>query len=309
MTFTKRSISWNDAILDFESYLTIERGLSPNTISGYTADLKQLIAYLDHNQINQCPIEITSETILDYIYNKSKKSKKSTQSRYISCYKSFFNYLIFENLRTTNPTDVIETPKLGRQLPTILSVSQIESLLESVDLDHPQGIRNRAIMETLYGSGLRVSELVNLTFSNVFFKENVLRIKGKGNKDRLVPIGKVCKFWMNRYIKETRNHSVIDNKFRDIVFLNRRNKSISRVMVYQIINQAALICEISQKISPHSLRHSFATHLIENGADIRSVQLLLGHKSITTTEIYTHLSSSFLRKVLEDYHPRCNTIS
>ncbi|MCY3999075.1 MAG: site-specific tyrosine recombinase XerD [Flavobacteriaceae bacterium] len=297
-------ISWHDAISDFQTYMKIERGLSKNTISSYSSDLKLLLEYLEEYQINQSPIKISTQTIIEYIYHKSKSSKKSSQSRTISCLQSFFDYLTFENIRTDNPVDMIETPKVGRQLPNVLSANEIELMLEKIDVSHSLGIRNRAILETLYGSGLRVSELVKLTFSNVFFKENILRIRGKGDKERLVPMGKVCKFWLKKYLNEARNGSEIHYEFQDVVFLNRRNTSLSRVMVFNIVRMAALNAQIQQSISPHSLRHSFATHLIENGADLRSVQLLLGHQSITTTEIYTHLSNKYLREVLENYHPR-----
>lgn len=297
-------ISWNDAILDFQTYMKIERGLSKNTISSYSSDLKLLVCYLEKNQIDQSPNEISTQAVIEYIYQKSKSSKKSSQSRTISCFQSFFDYLTFENIRTDNPVDIIETPKVGRHLPNVLSVNEIEWMLERVDVSDSLGIRNRAILETLYGSGLRVSELTSLTLSNVFLKENILRIRGKGNKERFVPVGGVCKFWLKKYLIESRNTSEIPNEFQDVVFLNRRNTSLSRVMVFNIVRMAAYKAQINQTISPHSLRHSFATHLIENGADLRSVQLLLGHQSITTTEIYTHLSNKFLRNILENYHPR-----
>ncbi len=301
-------ISWNDAIADFQTYMKIERGLSENTIISYSSDLKLMLVYLEKYQINQSPFEISTQTIIEYIYHKSKSSKKSSQSRTISCLQSFFDYLMFENIRTDNPIDRVETPKVGRQLPNILSVNEIEMMIETIDVSHSLGIRNRAIIETIYGSGLRVSELIGLTFSNIFFKENIFRIRGKGDKERLVPIGKICKYWLKKYLNEARNHSEVHHEYQDIIFLNRRNTSLSRVMVFNIVRMAALNAQIQQSISPHSLRHSFATHLIENGADLRSVQLLLGHQSITTTEIYTHLSNQFLRSVLENYHPRSKTI-
>ncbi|MCY4161170.1 MAG: site-specific tyrosine recombinase XerD [Flavobacteriaceae bacterium] len=304
MSDTTKFISWNDAISDFQTYMKIERGLTENTMLSYTSDLKLLVQYLKKNQIEQTPKEISTQTMIEYIYQKSKNSKKSSQSRAISCFQSFFDYLTFENVRSNNPMDIIETPKVGRHLPNVLSVDEIELILEKIDVSHCLGIRNRAILETLYGSGLRVSELIKLTFSNVFIKDNIFRIRGKGNKERLVPIGKVCQFWLEKYINEVRNTSEIPQQFQDVVFLNRRCTSLSRVMVFHIVKMAALHAQIKQSISPHSLRHSFATHLIENGADLRSVQLLLGHQSITTTEIYTHLSNRFLQNVLNKYHPR-----
>lgn len=297
-------MNWKEAILDFKTYLEIEKGMSINTVENYCRDIQRLVDYLQENKLDSDPLQIRSEQVQEYIYHRSKRLKKSSQARNLSGIRVFFDYLIFENHRKNNPTKLIDTPKLGRNLPEVLSVDQIDLMVDAVDLNHPQGLRNRAIIETLYGCGLRTSELVELTFSNIFMKENILRIVGKGDKYRLVPLGKVSKHWIKRYVNESRSVSPCQIEFKDVLFLNRRGKKLSRVMVFNIIKQMVAQVGIQKKISPHSLRHSYATHLLENGADIRTVQLLLGHQSITTTEIYTHLSKTYLRSVIEDYHPR-----
>ena len=218
--------------------------------------------------------------------------------------RSFFDYLIFESYRKTNPTDLIETPKLGRKLPDVLSLKEIDVLMDAIDLGHPQGQRNRAILETLYGSGLRVSELTQLSLSNLFFKEGLIRVTGKGNKQRLVPMGTQSKKYLNFYINDIRNHQKIDLQSQDLVFLNRNGKGMTRQMVFTVIKTLVKQTSIHKQIGPHSFRHSFATHLLENGADLRTIQVLMGHESITTTEVYTHLDSLHLKKVMEKFHPR-----
>ena len=218
--------------------------------------------------------------------------------------RSFFDYLIFESYRTNNPTDLIEAPKLGRKLPDVLSLDEIERMLNQIDLGHPQGQRNRAIVETLYGSGIRVSELTNLSLSNLFFEEDMLRVSGKGNKQRLVPMGSITKKYLEIYIKASRIHLKIDQKDQDVVFLNRRGNRLTRQMIFTLIKQLAVKANIQKQVGPHTFRHSFATHLLENGADLRTIQILMGHESITTTEVYTHLDTQHLRSVVERFHPR-----
>ena len=278
--------------------------MSNNTVENYCRDIQKLVEYLQKNKLEVGPLKIESEQVQEYIYQRAQKLKKSSQARNLSGIRVFFEYLIFENYRKNNPTKLIDTPKLGRNLPEVLSVDQIDQMIDAVDLNHPQGIRNRAIIETLYGCGLRTSELIELTFSNIFMKEGILRIVGKGDKQRLVPFGKVSKNWIKRYIDDSRSVTPCHIEFKDVLFLNRRGRKLSRVMVFNIIKQTVAKAGIQKKISPHSLRHSYATHLLENGADIRTVQLLLGHQNITTTEIYTHLSKTYLRSIIEDYHPR-----
>ncbi|MEC8599928.1 MAG: tyrosine recombinase, partial [Bacteroidota bacterium] len=244
------------------------------------------------------------ETVKKYIYETAKILSEHTQARRISGLRSFFDYLIFEKYRSTNPTDLIEIPKLGKKLPDILSVNEIELILKNLDLSHPQGHRNRAIVETLYGSGLRVSEIINLNLSNLFFKESLIQVTGKGNKQRLVPMGSVSKKHLEIYIKQVRNCQKIDNKYQDLVFLNRNGKQLTRQMIFTLIRNLALKAKIDKKIGPHTFRHSFATHLLENGADLRTIQVLLGHESITTTEIYTHLDTHHLKQIIKKFHPR-----
>ena len=226
-----------------------------------------------------------------------------TQARRIAGLRSFFDYLIFESYRKTNPTDLIETPKLGRKLPDVLSIKEIDLLMNAIDLGHPQGHRNRAILETLYGSGLRVSELTQLSLSNLFFKEDMIRVTGKGNKQRLVPMGSHSKKHLELYIHKVRNLQKINLAHQDIVFLNRNGSALTRQMIFTIIKRLANETSIQKQIGPHTFRHSFATHLLENGADLRTIQVLMGHESITTTEVYTHLDSLHLKKIMEQFHP------
>lgn len=285
-------------------YLKIERGLSRHSIDSYSLDIHAFWHFLDRHDMEISPVDCDSDAVQQFIYEEAKIQSAQTQARRISGLRSFFNYLIFENYRTTNPTDLIEAPKLGRKLPDTLSVKEIETLLEEIDLGHPQGHRNRAIIETLYGSGLRVSELTDLTLSNLFFKENLIRVTGKGNKQRLVPMGSYAKKFLNYYLDYYRAHQTVDPKFADIVFLNRNGRQLSRTMIFTIVKDLAKKAQLGKNISPHTFRHSFATHMLENGADLRAIQTLLGHESITTTEVYTHLDTKHLRSVMERFHPR-----
>ncbi len=297
-------MNWKSLIKDFEFYLRIERGLSENTVVNYSNDINALAYFVENNQIEENPKNCSKETLQHFIYNQSKLIGASSQARRISAIKSFFNFLIFENHRDNSPADLIESPKLGRKLPETLSINEVERIIDGISLNQLHGHRNRAIIETLYGSGLRVTELVELTLSNIFFKENIIRVTGKGDKQRLVPLGSYSKKFIEIYSNEIRQLKNIKQKDKDILFLNQNGRKISRAMIFTIVRNAAKKVGIKKKISPHTFRHSFATHLLENGADLRSIQILLGHESITTTEIYTHLDNKHLKRVMENFHPR-----
>lgn len=298
-------MTWKTALSDYKNYLKIERGLSENTINNYEFDLNRLIKYVQLRNDNQLsPKTIDKDHIQEFIYEISKSLKPRSQARIISGLRSFFDYLIFEDIRTTNPTDLIESPKLGQKFPDTLSTAEIDQLISAIDLSKPQGERNRAILETLYGCGLRVSELINLKLSDLFFEEGFIKVQGKGNKERLIPIGPHTQKYINIYIHEIRSHMAIDYSASDILFLNRRGKQLTRAMIFTIIKQLNSASGLNKKVSPHTFRHSFATHLLENGADLRAIQMMLGHESITTTEIYTHMDRRHLTKVLNTFHPR-----
>lgn len=295
---------WSTYIKNFQSYLKIERGLSANTITNYTFDLERLCFFLEENRMNVSPLTINEEHIQDFIYAVSKEVNARTQARIISGLKSFFSYLIFEDLREETPMALIETPKLGRKLPDTLSVSEIDDLILAIDLSSNEGERNRAMLETLYSCGLRVSELVSLKISDLFFEEGFIKVRGKGSKERFVPINEDTQKYILTYKNEFRVHQKIQKGFEDTLFLNRRGRQLTRSMIFTIINRLADLIALNKKIGPHTFRHSFATHLLENGADLRSIQLMLGHESITTTEIYVHLDRKFLKQVLHNFHPR-----
>lgn len=297
-------MNWVQALSDYQMYLQIERGLSENSILNYALDIKSFQAFLSQIESEEGPLDCSRETVQKFIYETAKLMSPHTQARRIAGLRSFFDYLIFESYRKTNPTDLIETPKLGRKLPDVLSIKEIDLLMDAVDLGHPQGHRNRAILETLYGSGLRVSELTQLSLSNLFFKEEMIRITGKGNKQRLVPMGTHSKKYLELYIYKVRNLQKINPAHQDIVFLNRNGSALTRQMIFTMIKRLANETSIQKQIGPHTFRHSFATHLLENGADLRTIQVLMGHESITTTEVYTHLDSLHLKKVMEQFHPR-----
>ena len=297
-------MKWQNALKDYQLYLKIERGLSKNSIDNYSLDVKKLISYLDHHDIVESPLTITTETIQQFIYQTAKQVNTRSQSRLISGLRSFFNYLVFEDYISSNPLELIESPKIGRKLPDTLSEQEIDAIIGAIDLSTPEGERNRAMLETLYGCGLRVSELVNLKLSDLFFEEGFIKVTGKGDKQRFVPIIEITQKYINIYKKEVRTHQSIQSGFEDTLFLNRRGKQLTRAMVFTIIKQLAEKIGLKKSISPHTFRHSFATHLLQNNADLRSIQLMLGHESITTTEIYVHLEKSHLTKVVEKYHPR-----
>ncbi|KQC29456.1 site-specific tyrosine recombinase XerD [Flagellimonas eckloniae] len=297
-------MNWKQALQDYQHYLKIERGLSDNSISSYVLDLQKLTNYLDTYEIVEHPIEISQETIRKFIYDVAKTVNPRSQARIISGLKGFFNYLVFEDYRTDNPVDLIEPPKIGRKLPDTLSIEEINNLIAAIDLSNPQGERNRAILETLYGCGLRVSELINLKLSDLYFEEDFIKVTGKGDKQRFVPISAVNKKYINIYRNEVRLHIQIQKEHEDFLFLNRRGKQLTRAMIFTIIKRLAEKIGLNKNISPHTFRHSFATHLLENGADLRAIQQMLGHESITTTEIYMHVNRTHLKKVLHEFHPR-----
>ncbi|WP_304139082.1 site-specific tyrosine recombinase XerD [Mesonia mobilis] len=297
-------MKWQEALRDYQHYLRIERGLSLNSIENYSYDIVKLIHYLEEAKIKISPLQISEERIQDFIYQVSKTMSARSQSRIISGLRSFFDYLVFEDYRKDNPLELVESPKIGRKLPDTLSTEEIDRLIESIDLSHPQGERNRCILETLYSCGLRVSELITLKLSDLYFDEGFIRVVGKGDKQRLVPISPLTVKYINLYIDQIRVHLPIQKGFEDTLFLNRRGKQLTRAMIFTIVKQTAVKAGVKKKISPHTFRHSFATHLLENGADLRSIQQMLGHESIITTEIYMHLDRTHLKEVLEKFHPR-----
>lgn len=296
-------MNWKQAIDDFKIYLRLERNLSENTIFNYTLDIQKLHTWLCDNNIEDNPVKINKETIQQFIYQNAKTMNPRSQQRLISGLNGFFKYLIFEEYRENNPMELIEAPKAGRALPEVLSFKEIEKIVNSIDLSLPFGERNRAIIETLYGCGLRVSELTTLKISDLHFDEGFISVVGKGNKQRLVPINPVTQKYIELYKDEVRIHQKIAPKASDILFLNRRGNSLTRAMIFTIVRQLTEKAGIIKKISPHTFRHSFATHLLENGADLRAIQQMLGHESITTTEIYTHLDRKYLTEILNRYHP------
>ena len=291
-------------IKSYQSYLRIERGMSKNTIDNYSFDIERLCLFLEENSISVSPITISEETIQQFIYHIAKQLNARSQARIISGLKSFFSYLIFEDYRPDNPLELIETPRIGRKLPDTLSIVDIDRLIAAIDLSSNEGERNRAMLETLYGCGLRVSELVSLKISDLFFEEGFIKITGKGNKQRFVPIGTYTQKYIEIYKDKVRLHLNIQKGHEDTLFLNRRGRQLTRAMIFTIIKDLAVKIDLNKTISPHTFRHSFATHLLENGADLRSIQLMLGHESITTTEIYVHLDRKHLAEIMNTFHPR-----
>ncbi|RUA12862.1 MAG: site-specific tyrosine recombinase XerD [Flavobacteriia bacterium] len=300
-------MNWAQSIADYQVFLKIERGLAKNSIESYIRDVKKLYTYLEEHKIKISPFEIDDLTVQEFIYDASKKINARSQARLISALRNFFSYLIFENYRKTNPTDLIESPKTGRKLPDTLSTQEIDQIIAQIDLSTPEGERNRTILETLYSCGLRISELTGLNISDLFFDEGFIRVIGKGNKQRYVPINEETIKFINLYIDHIRSKIKVQKGFEDTLFLNRRGKSISRNMIFMVIKDLVNKAGIHKNVSPHTFRHSFATHLLENGADLRAIQQMLGHESITTTEIYMHLDKTFLKGVVEKYHPRKNS--
>lgn len=296
-------MSWDSVILGFKSYLTIERSLSTNSVEAYIRDVKKLANFAKSKKINE--LDISKFDLSDFVSNISKEGVSArSQSRIISGIKAFYKYLIMQDYIKADPTELLESPKISMKLPDTLSIEEIDNLIAAIDLSTEQGERNRSMLEILYSCGLRVTELITLKLSNVSFVEGFIKVIGKGNKERLAPIGTTALKYLNIYIGEVRNHQNIQKGHEDIIFLNRRGKQLTRVMIFTIIKQLAEKINLKKKISPHTFRHSFATHLIQGGADLRAVQEMLGHESITTTEIYTHLDKEYLKEAIITFHPR-----
>jgi integrase/recombinase XerD len=297
-------MTWKQALQEYQNFLMLERGLSANSIASYSLDIKKLMLWMEENKIVVSPILITEEIMKQFIYETAKVVNPRSQGRIISGLRGFFNYLIFEESRKTNPMELIESPQILRKLPDTLSTAEINTLIASIDLSSPQGERNRALLETLYGCGLRVSELITLKISDLFFDEGFIKVTGKGDKQRFIPIGEATMKYINLYRNEIRLHQNINPIAKDTIFLNRRGKQLSRAMIFTIVKQLAEKAGIKKTISPHTFRHSFATHLLENGANLRAIQQMLGHENITTTEVYTHIDKTHLTKVMNTFHPR-----
>ena len=296
-------MSWETSIKGFKSYLQIERSLSDNSVQAYIRDVNKFANYAIPSKLSE--LKITREDISNFLVKLNKEDISArSQARIISGIKAFYKYLIIEDYIKYDPTELIESPKIGLKLPDTLSLIEIDKLIAAIDLSSKQGERNRAILESLYSCGLRVSELVNLQLSNIHFNEGYLKVIGKGDKERLAPIGGKALKCLEIYINQVRNHQTIQKGHEDFVFLNNRGAKLTRVMIFLIIQKLAQQIGLKKKISPHTFRHSFATHLIEGGADLRAVQEMLGHESITTTEIYTHLDKDYLRSNIIQFHPR-----
>lgn len=295
----------NTVFRDYYYYLKVEKGLSDNSVSAYRRDLDKMLSYLTEAHIS--PMEVQREHLSDFFVEiGSLGIHPRTQARILSGIKSFYRFLIYRDLRQDDPTDLIGSPKTGLHLPEVLSLREIDAMVASIDLSKPEGQRNKAITEMLYGSGLRVSELVNLQLSNLYTDDGYMMVEGKGSKQRLVPVSEKALHELKLWYLE-RNKINIAKGHEDFVFLNRRGSKLTRAMIFTIIKQMAAAAGIHKKVSPHTLRHSFATHLLENGANLRAIQQLLGHESITTTEIYTHIDIHFLKKTIADFHPLLNS--
>ncbi|GIZ14149.1 site-specific tyrosine recombinase [Capnocytophaga catalasegens] len=297
-------MKWETILKDFRYYLKIERGMSENSIVSYSLDIEKLISYLSDFQIIETPSNISQDTLREFIYHNAKLLNTRSQARLISSLKSFFKYIIFENYREDYPMELIDAPKIGMKLPDTLSLEEIDTLIAAIDVSSEEGHRNRAIIEVLYGCGLRVSELVSLRLSDLFFEEGFVQITGKGNKQRLVPISEYTQQQILLYTSNQRKKLNIQKGHENFVFLNRRGKQLTRAMIFTIIRQLAEKINLQKVISPHTFRHSFATHLLENGANLRAIQMMLGHESITTTEVYMHADKTYLRKIVNQFHPR-----
>lgn len=297
---------WDYEVNEFKNYLKLERSLSNNSIDAYLLDIRKLTSFISENYSTSLSIENINVSIIESFIKYLFKSESSTysQARIVSGLKSFFNYLLLEEKIDINPMELIDAPKLVRKLPETLSIQEIEIIINAVDLDSKEGMRNKAILETLYSCGLRVSELVNLKVQNLFLDIGFIKVLGKGMKERLVPIGTKAAECISIYMKEYRTNLNISEGFEGYLFINRRGKNLTRNMIFIIIKDLVKKAGLNKNISPHTFRHSFATHLIEGGADLRAVQEMLGHESITTTEIYTHLNKNYLKEVVNKFHPR-----
>ena len=298
-------MNWQSYIKQFKDYLKLERSLSANSIEAYVRDVEKLYQFVDLNFKGLSPLAISTKHLQGFLQFINELGMSTySQARILSGLKAFYKYLLFEELVDKDPTSLIEGPKIGRKLPDTLEYLEIEKLLGAIDLSKTDGARSRAMIEVLYSSGLRVSELIELKINNVYHDIGFLRVIGKGNKERLVPIGKEALKYLKIYVDEVRVHVAVKKGFESHVFLNNRGTRISRITVFTTIKKLAAIIGLKKSISPHTFRHSFATHLIEGGADLRAVQEMLGHESITTTEIYTHLDRDYLRQVIQEFHPR-----
>lgn len=298
---------WDPYIKGFRAYLNLERALAVNSVDSYLADTEKLVQYLAIRGFSQGPEMVTAELLQEFIrWVAGLGLSVRSQARIISGIRAFYRYLVMDNITSKNPSLLLDLPRLGRKLPVVLDVREIELMIAQIDLSTPEGKRNKAMLETLYGCGLRVSELVNLKISDLHFNEGFIKVTGKGDKERLIPIGRIAMTEIRYYHKEVRPMVSPGKGMEDILFLNRRGKGLSRVMVFLVIKELASRAGIIKNISPHTFRHSFATHLVEGGADLRAVQEMLGHESITTTEIYTHLDREYLRSTIIQYHPRAS---
>ena len=297
-------MSWKSLIKGYENYLKIEKSLSSNTVDAYIRDINKMDGFFNSEDSKKKINSINHEDFQNYLaYLNGLKINARSQSRVISSMRSFFKYLMIEKIIDNNPSELLENPKTGKKLPEFLTIDEIDLMVSQIDRSKSDGERNIAILEVLYGCGLRVTELIELKISEIYWKEGFIRIIGKGNKERLVPLGKIASKHLKIYLNEIRVHQKIDNQFVDHVFINKNGKKLSRVMIFKIIKKLTEKAGIQKNVSPHTLRHSFATHLVEGGADLRAVQEMLGHQSITTTEIYTHLDKNYLKQNILDYHP------
>ena len=296
--------AWENLLKDYLIYLKIERGLSENSIKSYSYDIKNLLRYINKYNSKLSLKQCDKQFMQEFIYKISKNINSRSQARLLSSLKSFFNYLVFEGYNKSSPMELIESPKIVTKLPDVLSIEEIKLLIKNSELNKDHGIRNSAILETLYGSGLRVSELINLKLSDIHYDDKLLLIQGKGNKQRLVPLGSISESKISNYVDNFRILKKIKKNSSDIVFLNRNGKKLTRAMIFNIVKEAQWKSNIIKTVSPHTFRHSFATHLLENGADLRSIQIMMGHENITTTEVYTHLDTKHLSKTLNKFHPR-----
>ena len=298
-------MTWNEAIDSFRTYLILEKSLSTNSVEAYLNDIRKLAAYCEQRPPSLNPKEVSYDALNEHLSAlKESGVTPRTQARSISSIKSFFKYLLYDGAIGLNPANSLDAPKIGRSLPSVLSIEEIEAMINAVDMNKQEGQRNKAILETLYSCGLRVSELVNLKLSQINFRTGYIKIEGKGNKERIVPLGAKAKDEIRCYLKKDRDRMKKARGFEDILFLNKMGKSLSRVMIFNIIKETALRAGLNKVVSPHTFRHSFASHLVNGGADIRTVQDMLGHESILTTEIYTHLDNSYLRDTITNFHPR-----
>lgn len=298
-------MTWENAIENYKTFLILEKSLSPNSVEAYLNDIRKVAKHCEENNNVYEVEQVTFDMLrgyLDFVTDMGVTNR--TQARSISSIRSFFKFLVYDGILQVNPTKLLEAPKVGRKLPSILTVEEIDSILGAVEMYKPEGQRNKAIIETLYSCGLRVSELIGVKISNINFRQGILKVEGKGNKERLIPLSKNAKQEIKLYMKGYRDYLDIQKGYEDVLFLNKRGTSLSRVMVFNIIKHLTERAGIKKSVSPHTFRHSFASHLVTGGADLRAVQDMLGHESILTTEIYTHLDNNYLKETINKYHPR-----